>query len=277
MTAETRGQLEPVDLTIDAQFLTTVAYSSAAGLAARQAIYQYQKPRTDFVAWTVERLGLRGEESVADIGCGNGRFITAICAAGHRGPVLGVDLSRGMLAEVDVPAGAQVTLVNADIQRLPLASNAFDTVLCMQMLHHVPDIPAALAEAKRILAPGGTLVVGVNGADHLAEFDELVSEAVTPAQPAQRGHRFGLPQGLAVLKEHFSRVEQEDLPAQLLLTNSTPVVRYLMSMGRLRFSLAEAGVDLLATFARIRDIVDAVIRRDGAFRVTTHIAIVKCS
>src|SRR5689334_18709050 len=127
--ADRSAQVEPRSLTSDADFLTTVAYSSADGLAARQAIYRYQVPPTDFVAWTVAHLGLDGDESVADIGCGNGRFIAAIGDTGHRGPILGVDLSPGILGGITVPPGRDVTLVNGDVARLPLAAGAFDIVL----------------------------------------------------------------------------------------------------------------------------------------------------
>ena len=271
------GQLELASLTADSWFLTSVAYSSAQGLVARQAIYENQVPHTDFVTWTVDRLKLCGTENVVDVGCGNGRFIELIRNRGHRGTVFGVDLSPGILSDVPRRADAGPILVNGDIQRLPFADDLFDVVLSMQMLHHVPDIPAGLAELDRIRAPRGRVVVGVNGERHLKELDDLMIEAVAPHEFPFREHRFGLPNCLEALEAAFDVIERQDLHAELVLRDSTPAIRYLMSMGRLRWTLVKSGVDLLRAFTRAREIIDGVIRREGCFRVATHVAILECS
>lgn len=271
------GQLELASLTSDSWFLANVAYSSAEGLAARQAIYEYQVPHTDFVTWTVGRLKLWGTENVVDVGCGNGRFVELIRHRGHRGTVFGVDLSPGILSGVPRHAHAGPILVNGDIQRLPFADELFDVVLSMQMLHHVPDIPAGLAELDRIRAPRGRVVVGVNGEQHLKELDDLMTEAVAPHEFPRREHRFGLPNCLEALEAVFGGIDRQDLRAELVLRDSTPAIRYLMSMSRLRWTLAKSGVDLLRAFTRARQIIDGVIRREGCFRVATHVAILECS
>ena len=77
---------------------------------------------------------------VGDVGCGDGRYIDALRAAGAR--VVGVDLSVGMLAGVSSPPA----LVAADSQALPLTDASLDAVMMMHMLYHVPDPAMAVAE-----------------------------------------------------------------------------------------------------------------------------------
>jgi demethylmenaquinone methyltransferase/2-methoxy-6-polyprenyl-1,4-benzoquinol methylase len=59
--------------------------------------------------------------------------------------------------------------VEADAQRLPFADASFDAVMLVSMLHHVEDRPAALAQARRVLRPGGRLAVMVFAREDLED------------------------------------------------------------------------------------------------------------
>jgi ubiquinone/menaquinone biosynthesis C-methylase UbiE len=73
---------------------------------------------------------------------------------------IGVDLTRAMLAKAQRRAvGGHVSLVQGDVQRLPFADNRFDAVVLHLILAVVPDPKACLAEAARVLKPGGHIVV----------------------------------------------------------------------------------------------------------------------
>ncbi len=91
-----------------------------------------------------------------DAACGTGRHTAYLHQRGHR--VTGVDASPDMLAEARnrLP---DVDLREADLNRLPLADRAVDTVVCALALTHVPDLTPVLAEFARVLRPGGHLVI----------------------------------------------------------------------------------------------------------------------
>jgi ubiquinone/menaquinone biosynthesis C-methylase UbiE len=91
---------------------------------------------------------------LADIGGGTGNY--AIALAGLGWDVLIVDRSPEMLGQAEAK-GLETLLASAE--RLPLDDSGFDAVLMVSMLHHVDDRGAALAEAKRILRPGGMLAI----------------------------------------------------------------------------------------------------------------------
>jgi len=108
----------------------------------------------------VERLlgrPLRRGELVLDAGCGTGWLAAGLRRAAPRVRVVGLDLSAGMLGRARA-AGAW-PLLQADAQRLPLGDASVDLVVSRGVLHHLPDVPAALAEWHRVLRPSGAVVI----------------------------------------------------------------------------------------------------------------------
>jgi len=116
------------------------------------------------------RLELAPGHRVLDLGCGSGRH--AFGALRRGADVLACDLGRPELAEVrdivaamgdagEIPAGAFATAVGADARRLPFADGGFDRIIAAEVLEHIDDDGAALAELARVLRPGGVLAVTV--------------------------------------------------------------------------------------------------------------------
>jgi SAM-dependent methyltransferase len=98
---------------------------------------------------------------VLDLGCGGGHVAFAAAAAG--GAVTAYDLSSEMLAAVAAEAGRRglsgIETRQGVAERLPLPDAAYDAVLTRYSAHHWRDVPAALREVRRVLRPGGLLVV----------------------------------------------------------------------------------------------------------------------
>ena len=93
---------------------------------------------------------------------------------------IGIDLSAGMLRSLgDLRQSGRLSLVQADARRLPLPDQAVDVAMAMHMLYHVPDIPAAVRELRRVTKPGGTVLASTNNSDSLAEIHDLLNAAVS--------------------------------------------------------------------------------------------------
>jgi SAM-dependent methyltransferase len=107
-------------------------------------------------------LQCAGPPLLLDLGAGSGRIGAAFVAAGDR--YIGADLSFRMLrvfaARNDLPGGQIRLLAQADGERLPFRDAVFDAVLLMQVLSSAHDGRRLVAEATRVIAPSGLLIVG---------------------------------------------------------------------------------------------------------------------
>lgn len=119
----------------------------------------------------LEALGDRSFDSLLDLGTGTGRLLELFAPLYAR--AIGLDASSDMLAVARANldrariSNAQVRL--GDINHLPFVPNSFDVVTIHQVLHYLDEPERAIAEAARVLRPGGRLLI-VDFAPHDLEF-----------------------------------------------------------------------------------------------------------
>ena len=117
-----------------------------------------------------DRLGLRPEDRVLDMGCGAGRHAFEMYRRGA--DVVAFDQDPDELSAVrdlfvameqagEVPAGAEADVKEGDALSLPFANGEFDRVVAAEVLEHIPADIQAIDELVRVLRPGGTLAVSV--------------------------------------------------------------------------------------------------------------------
>jgi demethylmenaquinone methyltransferase/2-methoxy-6-polyprenyl-1,4-benzoquinol methylase len=108
--------------------------------------------------WSLVRAGLAPGARVLDVASGTGLVARAAAAiVGPAGAVVGLDPSTGMLHEQR--AASNLRLVRAVGERLPFRSGGFDFVSLGYGLRHVADLRALFSECRRVLRPGGRLLV----------------------------------------------------------------------------------------------------------------------
>ena len=143
----------------------------------------------DFVARLVE-LGASGR--ALDVGCGPGHIALLACDRLPELTVIGVDLAEHMLAharrhQAASPVGRRVEFRSADAKRLEFEDDSFDCVFSNTILHHIPDPVQFLIEVRRVLRPGGVLLVrDLFRPASRTEAERLVELHATGATPSQR-------------------------------------------------------------------------------------------
>lgn len=149
--------------------MSTVSYRDFTGTAAEN--YQrYFLPAiaTPVSAGLLETARLQPGERILDVACGTGVIARlAAEAVGPAGSVTGVDLAPGMIdvaRATPAPAGPPIEWHIGDAATLPFPDDTYDTVLCQMGLMFISDRPAAIAEMRRTLVPGGRLVISTPGA-----------------------------------------------------------------------------------------------------------------
>lgn len=141
----------------------------------------------------VELAGVADAHAVLDVASGTGAVARlAARRAGRAGRVVASDVSGPMLAVAAARGAGQeaapIEYVEAPVTALPLAEAEFDVVLCQQGLPFFTDRPAAAAEMRRVLRPGGSVAVSVWAAGHdlepfAAYTDALEAHGVEPPFP----------------------------------------------------------------------------------------------
>ena len=118
-------------------------------------------PGRSWAAWARALGHLLPPLDVADIGCGEG-YLTLEAARWAR-TVIAIDRSADVLERATALARRRrvtnVTWKKGDIKKLPLKDESVDVALLSQSLHHAPDPADALAEATRVLRPGGQVLI----------------------------------------------------------------------------------------------------------------------
>jgi ubiquinone/menaquinone biosynthesis C-methylase UbiE len=164
---------------LDAERLDGIKRARAAAAQAyfRENAAQWDRIRSLYVderlveAALLDLLPEGSVRDLLDIGTGTGRMLELF--GPHLERAVGIDLSREMLAVARVNlerAGiGNCDVRQADMYQLPLPSLSFDAVIVHQVLHYAERPGAAIAEAARVLRPGGRLVV-VDFAPHDVEF-----------------------------------------------------------------------------------------------------------
>jgi SAM-dependent methyltransferase len=135
--------------------------------------HPWWKARARLVVAILERHGISAPARVLDAGCGWGVTLEALENRGFQ--VSGLDVSRQALEQLDRP---DRRLIEADlaqpISAAAVVQSAYDAVLALDVIEHLDDDGAALANLGRLVRPGGLVIVSVPALpDLFSEFDQV--------------------------------------------------------------------------------------------------------
>ena len=131
---------------------------------------------------TLEQLQLNEDSLLLDAGCGSGLFSNMAIATGAQ--VIGTDAAPGLL-EMARERNPDNNFLEEDLEALPFATDSFDAVVGFNSFQYAGNFTAALAEAKRVLKPGGKLVIGIWDKPEYSEASNVLKAigALLPPPP----------------------------------------------------------------------------------------------
>ncbi|MCW5849440.1 MAG: class I SAM-dependent methyltransferase [Anaerolineae bacterium] len=251
-------------------------YQSDAGLRTRIETHRlYSRVKEPWADWLLSLNEWRGDERVLDVGCGSGALLLPVAQRVPHGLAVGLDYSQAMVERCQAEARAQgirLGLTRGTALALPFPAATFDVVMANHMLYHVPDIPAALAEAHRVLKPDGLFIAATNGANTMPQIDQVHQAAYArlglPAPDDYAGHRistrFNLDSGRAPIEAVFGQVSVVRHADAFDFPTAEPFLRYYATLATLTPDDSALAERLLAA---VRDEVEAVIAERGMFTV----------
>jgi trans-aconitate 2-methyltransferase len=138
-------------------------------------------PHQDWAEVLLDRLDLRGDETVLDAGCGSGRVTLKLLERLPRGRVIAVDGAPSMVAEARKLLGDRATVLQSDLLSLEL-DEPVDAVFSSAVFHWIGDHDTLFARLFAALEPGGRLVAQCGGEGNIAGFRRR-SEIVAAREP----------------------------------------------------------------------------------------------
>ena len=237
----------------------TIQYAQTSSkLTGRMEILNYDTHNQHWYAWVRAHIPLKGD--ILEIGAGTGALWKDFNNANIRLTL--TDFSSAMCEKLlQVP---DATVKQCDAASLPFQDASFDVAIANHMLYHVNDPNQALYELRRVLRPSGTLIVTLNGRDHIQEIlsigekigriSDILRHARITAEPAEE-----------LISQHFTFVSSERCPGCFAVPESEPVIHYLDSWGDQPLNDESA--------AKVRALIEPHIAADGQFTITKHMVL----
>lgn len=209
-------------------------YKTAVNLNVRIELHRrFSHNPVSWFPWLVSQMDLDRAASILEVGCGNGELwqeVDRILLKGKR--VCLTDISAGMVEDAqELLRGGVFSFETADCQKLPYGDGGFDCVIANHVLFYVKDLSVALGEVCRVMKCDGIFYCSAYGSEHMKEITSMVQEfdsRITLSDVALY-ERFGLENGMEMLKRHFASVEQVMYDDYLLVDEAEPLLDYILS------------------------------------------------
>ena len=173
----------------DSSILTPAQRATLDALLRNESDVAYRRR----VRRVVDYLDLSAGQTVFDCGTGMGFYLKVIAALYPGCRLFGIDLGTRVVRYARAHLPPTATVVQGNIHSLPFADEAFDRVIMSEVLEHLEDDARGLAEARRVMRPGGILAITVPNACYSSWYDPInrVAEGVFH-RPIRQGHFAGI-------------------------------------------------------------------------------------
>lgn len=207
-------------------------YKNAKNLNDRITLHEkYSTNKQGWFNWLFYQIDFSRVNRLLELGCGNGKLWQENRIDLRNREIFLSDISEGMVEEVRNKLGSDFNCIVTDAEKIPFKDSYFDTIIANHVLFYLNDLNLGLKEISRVLKPNGILYCSTYGKNHMKEITEIVQSFDSRINLSNHSlyDIFGLENGESILKEYFFNVQRMDYEDSLEITESRPLIDYIMS------------------------------------------------
>lgn len=207
-------------------------YKNAKNLNDRISLHEkYSTNKQGWFNWLFNQIDFSRVNRLLELGCGNGKLWQENRIDLRNREIFLSDISEGMVEEVRNKLGSDFNCIVADAEKIPFKDSYFDSIIANHVLFYLNDLNLGLKEIDRVLKSDGILYCSTYGKNHMKEITEIVQSFDSRINLSNHSlyDIFGLENGESILKEYFFNVQRMDYQDSLEITESKPLIDYIMS------------------------------------------------
>ena len=207
-------------------------YKNAKNLNDRICLHEkYSTNKQGWFNWLFEKIDFSKVNRLLELGCGNGKLWQENKIDLRNREIFLSDISDGMVDEVRNKLGSNFNCIVVNAEKIPFKDAYFDTIIANHVLFYLNDLNQGLKEIDRVLRPNGIFYCSTYGKEHMKEITEIVQNFDSRINLSNHSlyDIFGLENGEVILKKYFSNVQRLEYPDSLEITESKPLIDYIMS------------------------------------------------
>lgn len=207
-------------------------YKNAKNLNDRISLHEkYSTNKQGWFNWLFNQIDFSKVNRLLELGCGNGKLWQENRIDLRNREIFLSDISEGMVEEVRNKLGSDFNCIVADAEKIPFKDSYFDSIIANHVLFYLNDLNLGIKEISRVLRPNGILYCSTYGKNHMKEITEIVQNFDSRISLSNHSlyDIFGLENGESILKEYFFNVKRMDYQDSLEITESKPLIDYIMS------------------------------------------------
>ena len=207
-------------------------YKNAKNLNDRISLHEkYSTNSQGWFNWLFEKIDFSKVNRLLELGCGNGKLWQENTIDLRNREIFLSDISEGMVEEVRNKLGSDFNCIVVDAEKIPFKDAYFDSIIANHVLFYLNDLNQGLKEIRRVLKSNGVLYCSTYGSKHMKEITDIVQSFDSRINLSNHSlyDVFGLENGESILKEYFTSVQRMDYQDSLEITESKPLIDYIMS------------------------------------------------
>lgn len=240
-------------------------YKDGSNLNARMRLHaRFSTNRYGIFPWILDHMTLPDDARVLEVGTGTAQMWVRNRDRIPKGwRIVLSDFTVGILRDGLTALASNMRrfeVAQLDAQFLPFGDATFDAIVANFMLYHVPHVPRALAEFRRVLKPGGRCFAATFSTSNMREFNEAAERFLGMPVSKSASH-FGLETGLAPMRAAFAGINVLRYPDSLVVTEAAPLIDYINST-RMRAKVSDDKI------AALKNFFEEEISRNQAFHIS---------